>query len=108
VYLRAKDGHVKYGTGQSLGYNSYGPVFIRLDYPNEGDFDKYEEAKDEGLVPRKPDLNYNGLGDGIAIHGTNDNASLGFRASAGCVRMRNDAIREVSDYIMEGTLVIID
>jgi len=108
AYLRAEDGHVRYGTGQSLGYNSYGPVFIRLDFPNAGDFEKYEEAKDAGLIPRKPDLNYKGLGDGIAIHGTNDNASIGFRASAGCVRMKNEHIRELSDYIMQGTLVIID
>lgn len=107
-YLRAEDGHVKYGTGESLGYNAYGPVFMRLDYPNEGDFEKYEVAKDEGLVPRNADLNYKGPGGGIAIHGTNDNASLGFRASAGCVRMKNEQIRELSDYVMEGTMVIIE
>jgi murein L,D-transpeptidase YafK len=108
VYLRAEEGHVKYGTGESLGLNSYGPVFIRLDYPNETDVERYEEAKDEGLIPRKADLNFKGPGGGIAIHGTNDNGSLGFRASAGCVRMRNDQIRELSDYVMEGTMVIID
>lgn len=108
VFLRAEDGHVKYGTGESLGYNAYGPVFIRLDYPNKGDIEKYEEAKDEGLIPRRPDLRYKGPGGGIAIHGTNDNGSLGFRASAGCVRVRNDQIRELSNYIMEGTMVIID
>jgi murein L,D-transpeptidase YafK len=108
AYLKAEEGHVKYGTGESLGYNAYGPVFIRLDYPNDYDFEKYEQAKDEGLIPRRPDLNFKGPGGGIAIHGTNDNGSLGFRSSAGCVRMKNEQIRELSEYVMEGTLVIID
>ncbi|HRU38909.1 MAG TPA: L,D-transpeptidase [Candidatus Goldiibacteriota bacterium] len=108
VFLKAEDGHVKYGTGESLGYNSYGPVFLRLDYPNAEDFVRYEEAKDEGLIPRRDDMKYKGPGSGIAIHGTNDNGSLGFYASSGCVRMRNDNIMELSDYVMEGTMVIID
>jgi murein L,D-transpeptidase YafK len=108
TFLRAEEGHVKYGTGEALGYNSYGPVFIRLDYPNNEDMERYEEAKDDGLIPRRGDNTYKGPGGGIAIHGTNDNGSLGFRASAGCVRMKNENIRELSDYVMEGTMVIID
>jgi murein L,D-transpeptidase YafK len=97
AYLSAEQGHVKFGTGVSLGYNAYGPVFIRLNYPNESDWQRYEDAKDEGLIPRRNDLYYKSPGGGIAIH-----------ASAGCIRMRNDHIVELSDYIMEGTMVIID
>jgi murein L,D-transpeptidase YafK len=108
AYLSAKDGHVRYGTGKSLGYNSYGPVYMLLDYPNKDDVNRYEEALDDGKVPRKFSLYFADPGNGIAIHGTNDNNSLGFNASAGCVRMRNDHIIELSRYVMEGTLVIID
>jgi hypothetical protein len=108
VYLRARDGHVRYGTGESLGYNAYGPVFLMLDYPNEMDFQRYEDAIDDGLIPRTKRMYFKRPGEGIAIHGTNDNASLGFPASAGCVRMRNDQIKELSNYVMEGTMVIID
>lgn len=108
AYLSAGDGHVKYGTEKSLGYNSYGPVFMLLDYPNKDDVDRYEDALDDGKVPRSYSLRFAGPGSGIAIHGTNDNRSLGFNASDGCVRMRNDHITELSRYVTEGTLVIID
>jgi lipoprotein-anchoring transpeptidase ErfK/SrfK len=47
-------------------------------------------------------------GDGqIAIHGTNNSASIGRDASHGCVRMSNEAITELSDYLPLGTPVRI-
>lgn len=107
LYLDAAGGHTKYGTQEDLGYNAYGSVFMRLDYPNEEDMRKYREAIEAGRVPRKGG-GYVDPGSGIAIHGTNDNPSLGYDASSGCVRMENDDIVQLSDYVSEGTMVVID
>jgi hypothetical protein len=47
-------------------------------------------------------------GDGqIAIHGTNNPASIGVDASHGCIRMSNEAITELSTYLPLGTPVRI-
>jgi murein L,D-transpeptidase YafK len=108
TYLRAEDGHKKFKTGESLGYNSYGPVFLLLNYPNEDDYERYKEALDEGLIKRDKNLYFKDPGDGIAIHGTNDEEALGYNSSAGCIRMKNEHILELSNYIMEGTMVIIE
>ena len=108
VYFNASDGHTKYGTQEDLGYNAYGPVFMRLDYPNEEDMRKYKAAIKAGIMPLKSNGEYPDPGSGIAIHGTNDNPSLGNFSSTGCVRMKNDDIVEVSGYVSEGTMVVID
>jgi murein L,D-transpeptidase YafK len=108
VYLSAEEGHAKYGTDEDLGFNAYGPVFMRLDYPNSNDVKKYKKAVAMDMIPQDEDGEYIELGGGIAIHGTNDNPSLGFDASAGCVRMKNRDIEELSDYVSEGTIVVIE
>ncbi|MCX8094471.1 MAG: L,D-transpeptidase [Candidatus Goldbacteria bacterium] len=108
TYLRAEDGFKKFKTGESLGYNSFGPVFMLLDYPNEEDYERYKEALDEGLIKRDKNLYFKDPGDGIAIHGTNDEDGLGYNSSAGCIRMKNKDIIELSNYVMEGTMVIIE
>lgn len=108
TYLRAEDGFKKFKTGESLGYNSFGPVFMLLNYPNEDDYKRYKEALDDGLIKRDKNLYFKDPGDGIAIHGTNDEDALGYNSSAGCVRMKNDDILELSRYVMEGTMVIIE
>lgn len=108
IYLSAREGHTKYKTNEDLGYNAYGPVFIRLDYPNDEDIKKYNDAVKKGLVPVGNDGNYADPGSGVAIHGTNDDPSLGNNASNGCVRMENKDIDELSDYVSEGTMVVIE
>lgn len=108
TYLRAQDGYKKFKTGESLGFNSYGPVFMLLNYPNEEDYERYKEALDEGLIKRDENLYFKDPGDGIAIHGTNDEEALGYNSSAGCIRMKNKDILELSNYVMEGTMVIIE
>jgi hypothetical protein len=108
TYLRAEDGYKKFKTGESLGYNSYGPVFMLLDYPNDDDYKRYNDALDDGIVKRDHNLYFKDPGDGIAIHGTNDEDALGHEASAGCIRMKNEDILELSNYVMEGTMVIIE
>lgn len=48
-------------------------------------------------------------GDGvIGIHGTNQPEALGTRVSHGCIRVDNDAIVEMADYLPLGTPVVID
>lgn len=108
TYLQAKDGFKKFKTGESLGFNSYGPVFMLLDYPNEDDYKRYKEALDEGLIKRDKNLYFKDPGGGIAIHGTNDEDALGYNSSAGCIRMRNQDILELIRYVIEGTMVIIE
>ena len=108
VYLSAQDGHVKFGTDEDLGYDAYGPVFMLLDYPNSEDIERYNEAVKNGLLPVDDDGRPVDIGGGIAIHGTNDNPSIGNDASSGCVRMKNIDILELSDYVSEGTMVVID
>ncbi len=107
-YLSAEQGHVKFGTDEDLGYNAYGPVFMRIDYPNYDDIKRYNQAIENGEVPENEDGEYVSMGGGIAIHGTNDTPSLGNDASSGCVRMENNDILELSNYVSEGTMVVIE
>lgn len=44
---------------------------------------------------------------GIGIHGTNDDASVGSRASAGCVRLHNDDLMALLPYVYIGMPVFI-
>jgi len=108
LYLKASEGHVKYGTKKSLGKDSYGPVFMRLNFPNKDDLKRYKKAKKAGKIPKNKWGGYKKPGSGIAIHGTNDNNSLGHDASAGCIRVKNNNIKELSKYVMKGTMVVID
>jgi hypothetical protein len=45
--------------------------------------------------------------DGIGIHGTNDEASIGTAASLGCVRMKNAEVERVFEWLAAGTRVEI-
>ncbi len=107
TFYRAKDGYTRYGTNNDLGDNSYGPVFMRLNFPTAKDYKKYYKAVREGLVPKNEDGTYAEIGGGIAIHGTNDPVSIGHNASQGCVRLRNSDIIELSWYVKEGMKVVI-
>jgi lipoprotein-anchoring transpeptidase ErfK/SrfK len=62
-----------------------------------------------GLSGFSPVLqSFNG-GDGtIGIHGTNKPELIGTRASHGCIRMRNEAISQLTKYLPLGTPVIIE
>jgi len=64
----------------SAEYGSYGPYFIRLDYPP-----MYR----------------------IGIHGTKHPESMGKRASEGCVRVTNENILRIVHYAYRGMPVII-
>jgi hypothetical protein len=47
------------------------------------------------------------LGDGYALHGTNNPASVGQAVSHGCVRLRNRDIETLYDMVAVGTPVFI-
>ena len=107
VFFRAKDGYKKWGTKEDLGKNAYGPVFMRLSYPEKEDYKRHEAAKKRGYLPLRNDGSYPGPGSGIAIHGTNDPASLGQDASSGCIRLLNEEVTELRRYASPGVKVII-
>ncbi len=107
IYFRARDGHYRYGKPSiDLGDNAYGPRYYLLDYPTGRDRLRYQRALRKGLIPRRRGA-YESIGSGIAIHGNNDEASVGFPASSGCVRMYNLDIIDLEKYIQLGTPVII-
>ncbi|WP_079509663.1 L,D-transpeptidase [Mesobacillus jeotgali] len=41
------------------------------------------------------------------IHGTNDPASIGKKVSEGCIRLQNEAVESLYDYIPLGTKILI-
>lgn len=47
------------------------------------------------------------IGDGFGIHGTIDPDSIGKAESRGCVRMRNSDVKEVYDFLINGSEVVI-
>lgn len=75
--------------GKPLGYDSYGPVALVLNYPNNEDI---KQGK---------------TGSRIWIHGTSDPGSIGKNASHGCLRMHNSDILELLNYVGNGTEVVI-
>lgn len=59
---------------------AYGPYFLRIEVPGF---------------------------EGIGIHGTHDDNSLGKRSSHGCIRMNNNDLSSLKNEISIGTIVII-
>ena len=107
VYFRSSAGYNKFGSpGVDLGDNVYGPRFFGIDYPNNKDRDRYKKALEQGEIPSVKG-GPAGIGYGIAIHGNNDENSVGNISSSGCIRMFNRDIVELDRYIDIGTPVII-
>lgn len=107
IYFRAGDGHSKYGRpGVDLGDNAYGPRFMLLDYPVPADMARYEKALRSGGIPAIKGRTC-GPGGGIAIHGNNDEASVGSLSSSGCLRLYNNDVIELEKFVRLGTPVII-
>jgi murein L,D-transpeptidase YafK len=107
IFFKAKDGHYRYGKKEAdLGNNAYGPRFFRIDYPNQNDVQRYNDALKRGMIPT-----VNGrampIGSGLAIHGTCDEESIGRLGSSGCIRMYNRDIAALDRYIKLNLPVII-
>ena len=45
--------------------------------------------------------------NGLGIHGTNEEATIGTKCSNGCLRMRNDDVIELYDFMLPGSQVHI-
>lgn len=75
-----------FGDGKGEIEGAYGPYFISLDTSNLS----------------------GGAWDGIGIHGTHDPASIGTRASEGCIRMHNSDLLTLKKQISVGTQVTIE
>ena len=107
VYFRSSAGYNKFGNpGVDLGDNVYGPRFFGIDYPNSRDRERYAKALEQGEIPFVKGVPA-GIGYGIAIHGNNDENSVGNISSSGCIRMFNRDIVEMDRFIDMGTPVII-
>jgi len=107
IFFKAAAGHVRFGTKKvDLGDNVYGPRFFHLKYPNRDDIARYKKLKEDARLPLVKGK-IPGIGSGIAIHGNNDEASIGHLCSSGCIRMYNNDIIELDHYVSIGTPVII-
>ena len=69
-----------FGDGKGPVRDAYGPWFLRLDVPGYRD---------------------------IGIHGTHLPESIGSRATEGCIRLRNEDIKDLKGHVGVGTPVII-
>jgi len=107
IFFRARDGHFRHGHPDiDLGENAYGPRFYALDYPNARDRKRYEVLIREKKIPTVKGK-IPGAGQGIAIHGNNDEDSIGHPATSGCIRMYNSDIIELEKYVQIGIPVLI-
>lgn len=75
-----------FGDGKGEIEGAYGPWFISLD-----------------TMPLSK-----GEWDGIGIHGTHDNSSLGTNASEGCIRIKNEDVEKLKGFVSVGTKVVIE
>lgn len=101
---------VSAATGKSADLTPEGLFTVTVKAP-----DPYYRKKDiPGGDPRNP-LGSRWIGfdakntDGrtYGIHGTNDPSSIGKKISQGCVRLQNEAVVSLYDYIPLGTKVLI-
>ncbi|HUR12014.1 MAG TPA: L,D-transpeptidase [Flavitalea sp.] len=77
-----------------------------IDYPNKESWQKFNQRKAEGLIPKNARI-----GGGIAIHGTwpNDNIVVDdfTNWTEGCISIKNNDIDELFSYLPVGTRVTI-
>ena len=84
--LGSSDWTHDFGDGKGEIAGAYGPYFISLDTSTLS----------------------GGAWDGIGIHGTHDPASIGTRTSEGCIRMNNEDLRALKEYVNVGMQVTIE
>jgi murein L,D-transpeptidase YafK len=107
-FWSAKTGHSRYlDPKKDLGTNAYGYGFYGLNYPNEMDKRNYIAALRKGLIPKDKAGHYFQLGGGIGIHGTNDPDSIRHNVSNGCLRLLNQDLKNISQWLKNGTCVYI-
>jgi murein L,D-transpeptidase YafK len=79
---------------------------LMLDYPTRESWQKFNERKSKGIIPKSAKI-----GGGIAIHGTwpNDNIVVdGYTNwTQGCISLKNEDLDELEAYLPIGTKVVI-
>lgn len=77
-----------------------------IDFPLKSDYDKFNQRKASGLVPKNAKL-----GGGIAIHGTwpHDDMAVDLfqNWTNGCIALKNEDVDELYDLLPVGTTVTI-
>jgi murein L,D-transpeptidase YafK len=77
-----------------------------IDYPNQADYEKFNQRKTQGLIPRNAKI-----GGGIGIHGTwsRDEMAVDYfqNWTNGCISLKNEEIEELYSMIPVGTSVTI-
>lgn len=93
-------------TGAPTSPTPTGRFFVtdRVPIPAGGSFGTYAFGL-SGLQPNLP-AGWSG-GDQLAIHGTDDPASIGTSSSAGCVRVSEAALARLEPLLLPGTPVIV-
>lgn len=94
----AEDWAYDFKDGKGPVTGAYGPVFFRLKVDSENIF--YNVKADFDFTSDSEFL-------GIGIHGTHLNDVIGTRASHGCIRLKNEDLLDLKQYIAPGTLVSI-
>lgn len=92
------------------GRNSSTPVgkFTVLDRITSPQYTDPNGRVIEGGQPTNPlGTHWIDLGDSYGIHGTIEPSSIGKAESAGCVRMRNEDVVEVYNFLVKGSEVVI-
>lgn len=79
---------------------------LLLDYPNPESLRKFNERKQQGLIPKNARI-----GDGIAIHGTRPGSEWAvdnyINWTDGCISVRYSEMKEIYELIPQGTKVTI-
>jgi len=79
---------------------------LMLDYPTKESYDKFNQRKAQGLIPKNAKI-----GGGIAIHGTwpNDNIVVDDYTNwtNGCIALKNEDLDELEVYLPIGTKVVV-
>jgi len=86
-------------------HQKWGPELL-LDYPNPTSFQRFNERKAKGLIPKSAKI-----GDGIAIHATRPHEEWTidtyYNWTDGCVSVKYTEMKDLYSYIPVGTPVTI-
>ena len=80
--------------------------FMMLDYPTRESYEKFNERKNEGLIPQDAQI-----GGGIGIHGTWPHEDYQVDKyknwTNGCIALKNEDVEDLYNYLPVGTRVTI-
>ena len=80
--------------------------YLGLDYPTPADINKFNQRKQQGILPANARL-----GSGIGIHGTcphEENAVDEYQNwTEGCISLKNEHVKQLFNMVAIGTKVII-